>query len=100
MRGLCHSSGCLSPVYHRGAPVASPSMVMWDLWWTKWQWSRGIQMGEMSNIYHKYVLLLSFSKILDSSSPCINPLHRYVGLISIYKRDPFQIVPGFTEPYS
>jgi hypothetical protein len=25
---------------HRGGPVSSPGLVKWDLWWTKWRWSR------------------------------------------------------------
>jgi hypothetical protein len=25
---------------HCGGPDSSPGQVMWDLWWTKWQWGR------------------------------------------------------------
>jgi hypothetical protein len=24
----------------RGGPGSTPGQVMWDLWWTKWQWGR------------------------------------------------------------
>jgi hypothetical protein len=38
--GPRHSSSGYSLASHRGGPGSKPSLVMWDLWWTKWRWGR------------------------------------------------------------
>jgi hypothetical protein len=36
----CHSSGRYFAASHIGGPGSSLGQVMWDLWWTKWNWGR------------------------------------------------------------
>jgi hypothetical protein len=37
---LRNNSDGLSPASNRGGPSSIPGQIMWDLWWTKWQWSQ------------------------------------------------------------
>jgi hypothetical protein len=51
---ITHTSRCLqtqrtqdfitilvyNAISHRGGPGSRPGLVKWDLWWTKWRWSR------------------------------------------------------------
>jgi hypothetical protein len=43
-----HSSSDYSLASHRGGPDSRPGLVKWDLWWTKWRWSRFSQSTSVS----------------------------------------------------
>jgi hypothetical protein len=44
-----HSSGRFSPASHSGAQGLILSRIMWDMWWTKWHWSRLFQSTSVSH---------------------------------------------------
>jgi hypothetical protein len=44
------SSGYLLPSY-RGGPGSNPSLVKWDLWWTKWRWGMFSPSTSVSPVY-------------------------------------------------